>query len=42
MGLGVLRAKSHDHEIVGAIKKVFKGRPRTPPKSCSVVRDPQV
>jgi hypothetical protein len=36
------RAKSRDHEIVRAQKKVSKGRPKTPPKSYSVVRDPQV
>jgi hypothetical protein len=36
------RAKSRDHEIVRAQKKVSKGRPNTPPKSCSVVMDPQV
>jgi len=36
------RAKSRDHEIVRAQKKVSKGRPNTPPKSCSVVTDPQV
>ena len=36
------RAKSHDHEIVTAQKKVSKGRPKTPPKSCSVVTDPQI
>ena len=36
------RAKSHDHEIVRAQKKVSKGRPKTPPKPCSVVMDPQV
>ena len=36
------RAKSHDHEIVRAQKKVSKGCPNTPPKSCSVVSDPQV
>jgi hypothetical protein len=36
------RAKSRDHEIVRAQKKVSKGRPNTPPKSCSVVIDPQV
>ena len=35
-------AKSHDHEIVRASKKVSKGRPKTPPKSCSVVIDPEV
>ena len=34
------RAKSQDHEIVRAPKKVSKGRPNTPPKSCSVVTDP--
>ena len=36
------RAKSRDHEIVRAQKKVSKGRPKTPPKSSSVVTDPQV
>ena len=36
------RAKSHDHEIVRAQKKVSKGRPNTPPQSCSAVTDPQV
>ena len=36
------RAKSHDREIVRAQKKVCEGRPNTPPKSCSVVTDPQV
>ena len=36
------RAKSHDHETVRAQKKVFKGCPNTPPKSCSVVTYPQV
>ena len=30
------QAKSRDHEIVGAQEKVSKGRPNTPPKSCSV------
>ena len=35
-------AKSRDHDIVRAQKKVPKGRPKTPPKSCSVVIDPQV
>ena len=35
-------AKSRDREIVRAQKKVSKGRPKTPPKSCSVVTDPQV
>ena len=36
------RANSHDHEIVRAQKKVSKGRPKTPLKSCSLVTDPQV
>jgi hypothetical protein len=36
------RAKSCDHEIVRAQKKSSKGCPKTPPKSCSVVTDPQV
>ena len=36
------RAKSRDHKIVRAQKKVPKGRPTTPPKSCSVVTDLQV
>ena len=36
------RAKSRDHEIVRAPKKVSKGRPKTRPKSCSVVIGPQV
>ena len=31
------RVKSRAHEIVRAQKKVSKGRPNTPPKSCSVV-----
>jgi hypothetical protein len=35
------RAKSCDHAIVRAQKKVSKGRPNTPPNSCSVVTDPQ-
>ena len=35
-------AKSRDHEIVRAQKRVFKGRPKTSPKSCSVVTDSQV
>jgi hypothetical protein len=30
------RAKSRDHEIVRAERKVSKGHPKTPPKSCSV------
>ena len=46
MGLGEvpkgLRAKGRDHEIVRAQKKVSKGRPNTPPTSCSVVTDVQV
>ena len=36
------RAKSHDHDIERAQKKVPKGRANTPPKSCSVVTDPPV
>ena len=37
------RAKSRDHGIVRAPKKVSKGRrPNTPPTSCSVVMGPQV
>jgi hypothetical protein len=36
------RAKSRDHEIVRAQKKVSKGHPNTLPTSCSVVTDPQV
>ena len=35
-------AKSHDHKIVRAQKKVSKGRPNTPPKSSSVITGPQV
>ena len=35
-------AKSRDHEIVRAQKKVFKGRPNPPPNPCSVVTDAQV
>ena len=42
LGLLHTRAKSHDHEIVRAQKKVSKGPPNTPPKSCSVVMDPRV
>ena len=34
------RAKSRDHEIVGAQWKVPNGCPKTPPKSSSVVTDP--
>ena len=37
-----IQAKSRDHEIVRAQKKVSKGCHMTPPKSCSVVTDPQV
>ena len=37
-----MRAKSRDHEIVRTQKKVSKGRPNAPPKSCSVVTNPQV
>ena len=36
------RANSRDHEIVRDQKKVTKGRHNTPPKSRSVVTDPQV
>ena len=36
------QAKSRDHVIVRAQKKVSKGHPNTPSKSCSVVTDPQV
>ena len=36
------RAKSRDHEIVRAQRKVSKGRPKTSPKSGIVVTDPQV
>ena len=36
------RAKSRDHEIVRAQKKVSEGHLKPPPKSCSVVTDPQV
>ena len=35
------RAKGRDHEVLRAQKKVSKGRPKTAPKSCSVVKDPQ-
>jgi hypothetical protein len=44
VGLGPLhtRAKSRDHEIVRAQKKVSKVRPYTPPRSCGVVMDLQV
>jgi hypothetical protein len=34
--------KSYDHESVRALKKVSKGCPKTPPKSCSVVTNPQI
>jgi hypothetical protein len=34
------RAKSLDHEIVRAQKKVPKGHPNPPPKSCSVGHRP--
>ena len=42
IGLGPLhtRAESRDHKIVRVQKKVSKGHPNTPPKSCSVVTDP--
>ena len=36
------RAKSRDHEMVRAQKKVSKDCHKTLPKSCSVVTDPQV
>ena len=36
------QARSRDQEIVRAQKKVSEGRPKSPPKSCSVVTDPQV
>ena len=36
------QAKSRDHTIVRAQKKVSKGHPNTPPKSYSVVTDPRV
>ena len=36
------RAKSHDHDIVRAQKKVSKGRRKAPPKSCGVVTGPRV
>jgi hypothetical protein len=49
LGLGIgpsgplhTRAKGRDHEIVRAQKEVLKSRPKTPPKSCSVVMHPQV
>ena len=44
LSLGPLhtQAKSRDHDIVKTQKKVSKGRPNTPPKSSSVVKDPQV
>ena len=31
--LGIARAKSRDHKIVGAQKRVSKGRPKSPPKN---------
>ena len=36
------QAKSSDHEIVRAQKKVSKGRPKTAPKSANMVTDFQV
>ena len=39
LGLLHTQAKGCDHEIVRAQKKVPKGCPKTPPKSCSVVTD---
>jgi hypothetical protein len=41
----IVRVTSHkirDHEMVGAQNKVWKGRPKTPPKSCGVDTDLQV
>jgi hypothetical protein len=35
------RANNRDHELVRAQKKVSEGCPKTPPKSCRVVTDPQ-
>ena len=42
IGLGPLhtRAKSRSHEIVRDQKKVSKGCPKTPLKSCSMVTNP--
>ena len=34
--------RARDHEIMRAQKKVSKGRPKAPPKSCGVVTDPRV
>ena len=39
MDLKAISHTSHDQEIVRAEKKVSKGCPNTPPKSCSVVTD---
>jgi hypothetical protein len=36
------RPKGRNHEIVRAQKKVSEGRPKSPPKSCSVVTYSQV
>ena len=36
------RAKGRDYETVRAQKKVSKCHPKKPPKSCSVVTNPQV
>ena len=38
----LLGAKSRDHEVVRAQKKVSKGRPKAPSNSRSVVTDHQV
>ena len=35
-------SQDRDYEVVRVQKKVFKGRPKTPPESCSVVTDPRV
>ena len=36
------RAKSRDHENMRAQMTMSKGRPKTLPKSCSVIKDPQM
>jgi hypothetical protein len=40
--LVLLNTKSRDREIVRTQKEVSKGRPNTPPNSCSVLTNPQV
>ena len=44
LNLGPLhtRAKSRDHEMMRAPKKVPKGHPKTPSKSCRLVMEPRV